>query len=96
MMDVDASIDEKLLSLLAEAVPEKFKKKPITMETLLRKDLGLDSLALLSVVFRLEQVFGIEIAQLDFTLQAGDLKTVTDVLRVAKELLKKAEAIKNA
>lgn len=94
-MDVDASIDEKLLSLLAEAVPGKFKKKPMTMESLLRKDLGVGSLALLSVVFRLEQTFGIDIAKLNFTLQSADLKTVADVLRMAKELLKQAEATKN-
>jgi acyl carrier protein len=96
MMDVDAGIDEKLLALLAEAVPGKFKKKQITTETLLRKDLGLDSLALLSVIFRLEQIFGIDVGALDFTLNMAELRTVTDALHMAKELLKQAEAKKNA
>jgi acyl carrier protein len=95
-MEVDTSVDEKLLSLLAEVVPGKFKKKQVTAETLLRKDLGLDSLAILSLVFRMEQTFGIDVAKLDFTLNMAALRTVTDAMSMAKELLKQAEATKDA
>ena len=95
-MDSDASIDEKLLSLISEAVRSKFRKTKITPETNLRTGLGLDSLALLAVVFRLEQVFGIDIAKTNYTVNPAEMQTVGDAIRVAKELLQRAEALKNA
>jgi acyl carrier protein len=96
MIDADKSIDEKLLALIAEAVPGKFKKKALTMESMLRKDLGIDSLALLSVMFRLEQTFGIDISKLNFAPNMAETRTVNDAISMAKVLLQKAEAEKNA
>jgi acyl carrier protein len=94
-MDVDKSIDEKLLALIADAVPANFKKKELAMESLLRKDLGIDSLALFSIMFRLEQSFGIDISKWNFAPHMAEMRTVNDAIGMAKRLLQQAEAEKN-
>ena len=63
-MEPDAKFDERIMALIAEAVPGKFKKTKITGETSLQKELGLDSLGMLSLVFRFEELFGIDIEQM--------------------------------
>jgi acyl carrier protein len=91
-MEPDAKFDERIMALIAEAVPGKFKKTKITRETSLQKELGLDSLGMLSLIFRFEELFGIDIAQMGIDLNIAKIKTVGDILAVARDIIIKIHA----
>jgi acyl carrier protein len=86
-MEADAKFDEKIFALIAEAVPGKFKKTRVTRETHLQKELGLDSLGMLSLVFRFEELYGIDIAQLGIDVDIAKLKTVGDLITTGRNIL---------
>jgi acyl carrier protein len=92
-MELDAKFDEKIMALIAEAVPGKFKKTRIVRETHLQKELGLDSIGMLSLVFRFEELFSIDIAQLGIDINVAKLKTVNDLLAAAHDIMNKAMAV---
>ena len=95
-MEPDAKFDERIMALIAEAVPGKFKKTTITRETSLQKELGLDSLGMLSLVFRFEELFGIDIAQMGIDVNIAKIKTVGDILAVARDIISKVPAGREA
>lgn len=88
-MELDEKIDEKIMTIVAAAVPGKFKKTRITRETHLQKELGLDSIGVLAMVFRFEEVFGIDIAEMDVDIDIAKLKTVGDVINAGRQILSK-------
>jgi acyl carrier protein len=92
-VEVDAKFDEKIVALIAEAVPGKFKKTRITGETNLQKELGLDSLGMLSLVFRFEELYSIDIAQMGIEINIAKLKTVADIVAVGRDIISKAPAV---
>jgi acyl carrier protein len=53
----------------------------------LQKELGLDSLGMLSLVFRFEELYGIDIAQMGVDVNIAKLKTVADLLNVGREIV---------
>jgi acyl carrier protein len=91
-MEVDAKFEDKVFALIAEAVSGKFKKTRITPETNLQKELGLDSLGMLSLVFRFEELYGIDIAQMGVDVNIAKLKTVADLLTVGREIVSRIPA----
>lgn len=95
-MEPDARFDEKIMALIAEAVPGKFKKATITRETSLQKELGLDSLGMLSLVFRFEELFGIDIAQMGVEVNIAKLKTVADIIGVGRDIISKVPTAREA
>jgi acyl carrier protein len=95
-MDTDQQVEEKIRSLIAEAVQGKFKKVSMTRETQLQKELGLDSIGILSAVFRFEEKFGVELGRLNLTIDVGKLRTVGDVIDMGREILKQSAALKTA
>ena len=86
-MEIDAKFEEKIVALISEAVPGKFKKTRITRETHLQKELGLDSLGMLSLVFRFEELYGIDIAQLGVDIDIARFKTVDDLITAGRDIL---------
>ena len=94
-MELDAKFDEKLMTLVAEAVPGKFKKTKIVRQTHLQKELGLDSIGMLSLVFRFEELFGVDIAQLGIDINVARLKTVDDLLSAAHDIMQKVAEVRN-
>ena len=94
-MDTDGQFETKVLSLIAETVPRKFKKTAITGETQLQKELGLDSIAILLMVFRFEEVFKIDMGSINFQVNMGELRTVNDALKMSKEILEQAGSLRN-
>jgi acyl carrier protein len=92
-MELDTKFDEKIMALIAQAVPGKFKAARIVRETHLQKELGLDSIGMLSLVFRFEEMFGIDIAQLGIDINIAKLKTVEDLLAAAHDIMNKAMAV---
>jgi acyl carrier protein len=92
-MDTDSQFETKVLSLITETVPRKFKKTAITGETHLQKELGLDSIAILAMVFRFEEVFKIDLGRINFQVNMGELRTVNDALKMSKEILEQAGSL---
>ena len=90
-MELDAQFDEQIMGLIASGVAGKFKKVKITRETSLQKELGLDSIGMLSLVFRFEELFGIDIAQLGIEINVAKLKTVEDLIGAARDIMSKAQ-----
>ena len=90
-MQIDTQFDEQIMGLIASGVAGKFKKVKITRETSLQKELGLDSIGMLSLVFRFEELFGIDIAQLGIEINVAKLKTVEDLIGAARDIMSKAQ-----
>ena len=91
-MEPDENFDEKIYSLIAEAVPKKYKKAVITREMRLLADLGIDSLGVAALIFRLEERFGINVNDIDFDADLGHLRTVGDAVEISRKLIKQAKA----
>jgi acyl carrier protein len=92
ILEFDAKFDEKILSLIAEAAPGKSKKGGLTKDMRLQSDLGIDSIALVAMVFRMEETFGIDLSDLDLGSGMGRIRTVGDALTVSREIVKQARA----
>jgi acyl carrier protein len=90
-VQIDTQFDEQIMGLIASGVAGKFKKVKITRETSLQKELGLDSIGMLSLVFRFEELFGIDIAQLGVEINVAKLKTVEDLIAAARSIMSKAQ-----
>jgi acyl carrier protein len=95
-MEVDEKFDDKIMALIAGAVPGKFRKTKITRETHLQKQLGLDSIGVVALVFRFEELFSIDITQMGIEVDIAKIKTVADVLSVARDILSKASVAREA
>ena len=89
-MEFDAEFDSQIMALIASGVSGKFKKVKITRETNLQKELGLDSIGMLALVFQFEELFSIDIAQLGIEINIAKLKTVADLLQAGRNILSKA------
>jgi acyl carrier protein len=94
-MKVEAGLEQKVMSLIAAGVPGKFRNVKISAETLLQKELGLDSIGILSLVFHFEEIFSVDIAQLEIEINIAKLRTVNDLLLAAREIMAKAELAAN-
>ncbi len=86
----DEKFEEKVLSLIAEGVPARFKKPRITAEMRLQRDLGVDSIGILALLFRFEQAFGIDLARIDLAVSVGQMKTVGDALKISRAVIERA------
>lgn len=95
-MEVDAEFDGKIIAIISNGVSGRFKKTNITSETHLQKELGLDSIGILAMVFRFEESFGIDIAQLGVEINIAKLRTVGDVTQAARDILNKAVVTRQA
>jgi acyl carrier protein len=89
-MEMDARFDEKIMALIAGAVPGKFKKTKITHETHLQKELGLDSIGVLALVFTLEESFEVDIAEMGVQIDIAKLKTVNDIIKAGRDIMSQA------
>jgi acyl carrier protein len=85
-MTVTDDIDVRLLEAIGDAMPMHRKEIRIHPEMRLHADLGLDSLGLLALLFRLQEVFALKFDD-DPDIDVGAMRTVDDLLRVARELL---------
>ncbi len=95
-MEVDAELDRKIIGIVSEGGGGKFQKTKITPETHLHKELGLDSIGILALVFRFEESFNIDIAQLGLEIDVAKLKTVGDIVNASRNILNKALVAKQA
>jgi len=94
-METQTHLEEQILVLVAGTISGNFKKTKITPETHLQRELGLDSLGVLSLVFRFEEVFGIDLSQMDLKIDIAKLRTVRDVMNAGRDILDQARTRQN-
>lgn len=87
----DSGYEERVLALIVEAAPARFRKPKITPDLRLR-DLGIDSIGMLALLFRFEQTFAIDLATIDIGVTLGQMKTVGDALAVGRDVLARVKA----
>jgi len=90
-MTMDPEFDQQILDLIASGLAGKFKKVTITKSTRLQKELGLDSIGMLALVFRFEELFSIDIAQSGADINVATLHTVDDLITAGRNILSKAQ-----
>lgn len=90
-MELDEKFDEKILTLIAQSVPKKYKKAGITKDMRLLADLGIDSLGIVALVSRLEEIFGISVDDIDFDTGLLQIRTVGDAIDMSRKLMKQAK-----
>jgi acyl carrier protein len=91
-MEVDVKFEQQVITLITGAIPGKFKKVKIARETHLQKELGLDSIGILALVFRFEEMFQVDLAEMGIDIDVAKLKRVEDLLVAAREIMKNAAA----
>lgn len=78
------SVESHVISLLQATFPER-ATRPITRDTDLMRDLDADSMAMVSLIFAIDEEFGVGTDQLGDMVQnchtVGDLITATERLR---------------
>jgi acyl carrier protein len=80
-------IEERLMAAIADAMPMRTRKRvQIDRDTRLHADLGLDSLGLLALLFRMQEAFSVEIDG-DADVDIGSLRTVGELIQVLRTLL---------
>ena len=92
-MSLDSHFDRQIIDLVASGVSGKFKKVKITGATNLQKELGMDSIGMLALVSRFEELFGIDMAQMGVDVNIAKLKTVDDLIQAGRDILSKAQAV---
>ncbi len=90
-MEPDEKFDEKILTLIAQSVPKKYKKARITKDMRLLADLGIDSLGIVALVSRLEEIYGISVDDIDFDTGLRQMRTVGDAIDMSRKLIKQAK-----
>jgi acyl carrier protein len=75
---MDDGIRDALLSIIAQA--GKIERSSLSTATNLRRDLGLDSLALVSLLMRCGEELGIDPDELIETVPVEKINTVGDIL----------------
>jgi|SRR5579863_2633898 len=91
-MEFDSKFDIQIMDLIASGISGKFKKVKISGETNLQKELGIDSIGMLALVFRFEELFAIDMAKLGINVNIAKLKTVNDLIQAARDILSRAHA----
>jgi acyl carrier protein len=86
-MTAESDLESKIVALVRETLPAQFKKAAITPDTRLQRDLGIDSLGIAALLFRLEGEFGLDLFDdPDLTGRIGDLRSVRDLVALAVSL----------
>ncbi|MGW7489040.1 acyl carrier protein [Streptomyces sp. NPDC054786] len=74
--------DEAICQIIGSVLPKAAAKGGVTPSMNLRADLGIDSLALMSIVFVLEEQAGIDaFSKVDRFIGAEDVSDIIDIVR---------------
>ena len=77
-------VETTVIKFLREVMPWRLARKEISRAMFLQKDLGIDSMGLVALAFRLEEEFGIDLSE--FPEEVGNIRQVADVLALARDL----------
>ncbi len=78
------SVEESLERLIVEYAESVPATRPLDAGLLLKEDLAIESLSLVSLTIRLGQEMGLDVAELG--LEFGEMRTFGDLVRVAHTL----------
>lgn len=84
-LQTQASLDSRIGGILLEYA-QVAKPLPLSHSLSLRNDLAIESLSLVSVVLRIGDEFGVDIANTDTELELSRFETVGDMLALAQSL----------
>ncbi len=87
-MQAEAQWDDRIRALVRDAIPRKYRNVALTDETALQRELGLDSVALIALVFRFEEAFGIDLRQYELQVDFSRLRTVGDLVLAGRNILR--------
>jgi len=90
LIQADAKFEKQIIKLLAQGVPARNRQK-IHKELHLHSDLGIDSLGMIALMFRLQQTFGLELTDVASEIDVHLLHTVNDVIALSWRLVKRLE-----
>lgn len=76
---------DKVCDLIAKTLPKKAAKQGVSPEMELRSQLGIDSIGLMSIVFTLEEDFGIDLS--DFSNRFVAATTVYHIIEIVKDAM---------
>jgi acyl carrier protein len=83
-------LEPTLVGLVREVLPRRLQRTPLEEGLSLRGDLGLDSIGLMSLAFRIEEEYLIDLmAHAD---QVAAIQTLGDVQRFITQLKRQAQA----
>jgi len=77
-------VESTVIKFLREVMPWRLARQEISQAMFLQKDLGIDSMGLVALAFRLEEEFGIDLSE--FPVEVGKIRQVGDVLALARDL----------
>ncbi|WP_328719028.1 acyl carrier protein [Streptomyces sp. NBC_00247] len=81
-MNTSQASDEEICGIIASVITKKAAKGGVRPGMSLRGDLGIDSLALMSIVFVLEEKTGIDaFARVDAFVAAETVSDIIDIVR---------------
>jgi acyl carrier protein len=80
-------LETKFYNLLASCIPDRRASKSIRPEMTLRRDLGLDSVQLVMLLFKFEQEFGVEMP--NSALPKGAMTSVGELMQAGMEVLQR-------
>lgn len=86
-MTAGPDLENRIATLIREAVPSQFKKAAVTPDMRLQRDLGLDSLGIAALLFRLQDECGLDLfADPDLPAAMSELRSVGDLIALAVRL----------
>jgi acyl carrier protein len=89
-MDDGTKLEETILALIAQALPGKLERDAITPDLKLRRDLGLDSLGMVSLLTRCGEGLGVDPDDLVEVIDVERMNTVGDVVAMVAKLTRGA------
>lgn len=85
-MSISPELEKELVELIWRVVPKAYKKTTPSPELSLSQDLGIDSMALVSFTFSIEETYGCNLID-QLGEKIFEIFTVGDVLDIVGELI---------
>ena len=90
VMDDGNKLEDAVFALIGQTLARPLERAAITPQTNLRKDLGLDSLALATLLVRFGEELGVDPDEIIETIAVDQIHTVGDVVAMASQLAGRA------
>jgi acyl carrier protein len=90
VMDDGNKLEDAVFALIGQTLTRPIERAAITPQTNLRKDLGLDSLALATLLVRFGEEIGVDPDEIIETIAVDRILTVGDVVAMGSKLAGRA------
>lgn len=84
-----ADVDALVISIVHEVIPWRIARRGVSTSALLTDDLGIDSLGMITLAFRISEELGLDFDGEDLDLAA--IRTVNDVQTIARRLAERSD-----